>query len=59
MNEGDSSYDMSTPCEGGEELNGEGASYRNAPMISAPRVIQKMRIRGALVPMGREDEALN
>ena len=59
MSENESNYDMSTPCEGGEELNGEGASYRNAPMISAPRVIQKMRVRGAMVPMRRQNETLD
>jgi len=59
MNENESNYDSTTPCEGGDELNGEGASYRNAPMISAPRIVQKMRVRGALVPMGRKNETLN
>ncbi len=51
MNEAESNYDMTTSCEGSEELNGKDASYRNAPMISPPRMIQKQRIRGALVPM--------
>ena len=37
----------------GSELNGKGASFRSAPMISAPRIVQKMRIKGALVPMQR------
>ncbi len=44
-------YQESHPCEGSPDLNGKGASYRNAPMISAPGVIVKMRIKGALVPM--------
>jgi len=38
--------------EGSTELNGNDSSFRNAPMISAPRTIPKMRIRGALVPWG-------
>lgn len=42
------------PCEGSKDLNGEGASYRNAPMVSTPRIVQKLRIRGALVPIRRE-----
>ena len=37
----------------GSELNGKGASFRNAPMISAPGTVQKMNIRGALVPIRR------
>jgi hypothetical protein len=53
MNEADTNYDMTTACEGSEELNGKDASYRHAPMISAPRLVPKMRIRGALVPMKR------
>jgi len=53
-NDADSNYDMNTACEGSEDLNGKDASYRNAPMISAPRTVRKMRIRGALVPMPRE-----
>ena len=55
MQEADSNYDLSTSCEGSEDLNGKDASYRNAPMISAPRVIRKLRIRGALVPMPQEE----
>lgn len=54
MQEQDSNYDLTTPCEGSEDLNGEGASYRRAPMISAPREVRKMRIRGALVPFREE-----
>ncbi len=53
MNDADTNYDMTTPCEGSEDLNGKDASYRNAPMMSAPRSVPKMRIRGALVPMRR------
>lgn len=56
MNEADSNYDMTTSCEGSEDLNGKDASYRKAPMMSAPRTVQKMRIRGALVPMPGELE---
>jgi len=56
MNEADSNYDMSTSCEGSEDLNGKDASYRKAPMISAPKIVRKMRIGGALVPMPEELE---
>jgi hypothetical protein len=42
--------------EGSPELNGANASYRSAPMISAPGIVQKMRIRGALVPMKKVAE---
>jgi hypothetical protein len=42
-----------TPVEGSEELNGKDASFRNAPMVSAPRTVQKLRIRGAMVPFRR------
>jgi hypothetical protein len=54
MNEAESNYDVTTACEGSEELNGKDAAFRNAPMISAPRTVRKMRIRGALVPMPRK-----
>jgi len=54
MNNNDSDFDQTTPCEGSGELNGKDASYRNAPMISSPRTVQKMRVRGALVPMPKE-----
>jgi hypothetical protein len=54
MNEVESHFDISASPEGSEELNGKDASYRNAPMISAPRTVQKMRVRGALVPMGNK-----
>jgi len=53
MNDAETNYDMTTSCEGSEELNGKDAAYRHAPMQSAPRLIPKMRIRGALVPMRR------
>jgi hypothetical protein len=53
MNEAESNYDMTTACEGSEELNGKDAAYRHAPMVSAPRTVQKMRVRGALVPVRR------
>jgi hypothetical protein len=58
MENNDSNYDMSSSCEGSEELNGKDASYRNAPMISSPRTILKRRIRGALVPMRNPNETL-
>ena len=54
MNDADSNFDSSTAPEGSEELNGKGASYRRAPMISAPVTVVKQRIRGALVPMPKE-----
>jgi len=54
MGDTESNYDMTTAPEGSEELNGKDASTRNAPMISAPRTVLKRRIRGALVPMRRE-----
>lgn len=53
MDETDFNIPSTTPSEGGEELNGPGASYRNAPMISEPGIIIKQRVRGALVPMRR------
>jgi hypothetical protein len=56
MNDAESNYDMTTACEGSEELNGKDAAYRNAPMISAPRTVRKMRVGGALVPMPREKQ---
>ena len=43
----------SVPNEGSEDLNGKDATFRNAPMVSAPRLIPKLRIRGALVPFRR------
>lgn len=46
-------YEQTTGCESNTELNGK-ASFRNAPMISAPGTVRKMRIRGALVPMPKE-----
>lgn len=59
MSDAESSFDMTTPPEGSQELNGKDASFRNAPMISTPRSIQKLRVRGALVPMGSFNEAFN
>lgn len=53
MSDSESNLDMSQGCESNEELNGKDAAYRHAPMISAPRLIPKMRVRGALVPMRR------
>ena len=49
-------YEQTTGCESNPDLNGEGASYRRAPMISEPGTIIKRRIRGALVPMRRENQ---
>ena len=49
-------YQETHPCEGSSDLNGKNASYRNAPMISAPGTVMKMRIRGGLVPMPRRVE---
>jgi hypothetical protein len=54
MSEADANYDMTTSCEGSEELNGKDSTYRHAPMVSAPRMVRKMRVRGALVPMPKE-----
>jgi hypothetical protein len=54
MEDAGANYDMTVSCEGSEDLNGEGATYRNAPMISPPRLVLKRRIRGALVPFRRE-----
>ena len=55
MSDFDSNFDSTSSCDGSEELNGKDASTRSAPMISAPRLIQKMRIRGALVPISIHD----
>ena len=46
-------HDTTFGCESNTELNGD-ASYRRAPMISAPRTVLKRRIGGALVPIPRE-----
>ena len=54
MSDSSSRYDSTVGCESNEELNGKGASFRNAPMISEPGVIKKRRIRGALVPTPRD-----
>jgi len=53
MTDTDANYDSTVACESNEDLNGKDASYRNAPMISAPRTVLKQRVRGALVPMRR------
>jgi hypothetical protein len=55
MTSEESKYDTTVGCESNTELNGK-ASYRNAPMISAPGTVMKMRIRGGLVPMPRRVE---
>jgi hypothetical protein len=46
-------YDETVGCESNSELNGEGASFRSAKMVSDPAIIIKRRIKGALVPMPR------
>lgn len=56
MNDAESNFDMTTSCEGSEELNGKEASFRGAAMVSEPRIIQKMYRNGALVPMGSYHE---
>jgi hypothetical protein len=43
----------SAPNEGSEDLNGKEATFRHAPLVSAPRTVMKQRVRGALVPMRR------
>lgn len=53
MGDTESNFEATTSPEGSEELNGKDASFRNAPMISAPRTVLKQRVRGALVPMRR------
>jgi len=53
MENAESQFDSTMSPEGSQELNGKDASYRNAPMISAPGTILKQRIRGVLVPIGR------
>jgi hypothetical protein len=55
MNDSESSFETTTSSEVNEELNGKDASTRHASMISAPRLIMKQRIRGALVPMRRTE----
>ena len=52
MADTDVKYDQTIGCESNTELNGEGSSFRNANMISAPKTILKRRIRVALVPIG-------
>ena len=47
------SEDKAPYSEGSQDLNGKDATFRNAPMVSAPRLVMKQRIRGALVPMRR------
>ncbi len=53
MDDTGAQYDINTSGEGSEDLNGKDASYRNAPMISEPRLVMKRRLPGALVPMRR------
>jgi hypothetical protein len=54
MEDTEANYNTTASSEGSEELNGKDASYRQAPMISGPRMVMKQRIRGALVPMRRK-----
>lgn len=54
MDSTEANYESPT-CEGSEDLNGKDASFRNAGMISAPRLVIKRRVRGALVPIGRTE----
>ena len=54
MEDAESNFDMTVSPEGSEELNGKDASFRGAPMISEPRTVRKMRVRGALVPMPKQ-----
>jgi hypothetical protein len=54
MTSEETKYDTTAGCESNIELNGK-ASFRSASMISAPRTVQKMRIRGALVPMPKKE----
>jgi hypothetical protein len=57
MSDTSSKYDETHPCEGSAELNGKDASYRTAKMISDARPVLKRRVRGALVPMGYQNES--
>lgn len=57
MNETDGHFETTGSPEGSEELNGKDASFRCAPMISTPRTVLKQRVRGALVPMGRDHDS--
>lgn len=54
MNDADSNFETTTSPEGSEELNGKDASFRHAPMISEPRIVTKRRVRGALVPLRKQ-----
>ena len=56
MSDTSSKYDSTVGCESNEELNGKGASFRSAPMMSEPGIVIKQRIRGALVPMPRDQQ---
>ena len=49
-------FQQTTPCEGSDDLNGKDATFRGAAMISEPSLVVKRRIRGALVPIGRNRE---
>jgi hypothetical protein len=43
-----------THSDEGSELNGKNASFRTAPMISAPSIVLKRRIKGALIPLPKK-----
>lgn len=49
------SLNQTHPCEAHEEANGKDATYRHAPSISEPKTIIKRRIRGAMIPMRRQE----
>ena len=49
-------YENTTGCESNAELNGKDASFRTAKMISDTRVVKKVRIKGALVPLPKDQQ---
>ena len=51
MDIGEEAIDRSQSSDSTSELNGKNASYRNAPMISVPRGVAKLRRKGALIPI--------
>jgi hypothetical protein len=55
MSNSETNYNETTPCEGSTELNGKDSSFRGAKMVSDARIVRKMRVGGALVPMPREE----
>jgi hypothetical protein len=56
MSDFESNFETTVGCESNEELNGKDASFRGASMISSPRLVQKLRRRGALVPISVYDD---